>query len=328
MKTIRVVACLFALACAGMAQISGAGQLGCQTAPVAGTAWSSATALNATQILITNAPIGQVVVTLDQTTTITAGVVQFLGDYGDGNFVAVPASQLYLPGFLPTANSYTLTASTNQAFIVTMGGFYRLQLKLTTQITGSGTVTPYTVPLCYTPPVPLGVYNSTLPTLTSGQTAGHQFDASGRLITTGVGGTFPATESGTWTVQPGNTANTTPWLASITPSTGGGWSKAEYTAQTTTVQTVKGSAGIFGGYYISNAANSASSCLQVFDSSTTVTLGSTTPSMVYEIPANGAANVEIVNGVNMANGIKLAATTTCTGSTAPSSGLNITAYYK
>jgi len=34
-------------------------------------------------------------------------------------------------------------------------------------------------------------------------------------LVTGIGGTFPATQSGTWTVQPGNTANTTPWLSSI-----------------------------------------------------------------------------------------------------------------
>lgn len=31
-------------------------------------------------------------------------------------------------------------------------------------------------------------------------------------LVTGTGGTFPSTQSGTWTVQPGNTANTTPWL--------------------------------------------------------------------------------------------------------------------
>jgi hypothetical protein len=31
-------------------------------------------------------------------------------------------------------------------------------------------------------------------------------------LVTGTGGTFPATQSGTWTVQPGNTQNTTPWL--------------------------------------------------------------------------------------------------------------------
>jgi hypothetical protein len=34
-------------------------------------------------------------------------------------------------------------------------------------------------------------------------------------LVTGTGGTFPATQSGTWTVQPGNTANTTAWLVNI-----------------------------------------------------------------------------------------------------------------
>src|SRR6266853_336086 len=31
----------------------------------------------------------------------------------------------------------------------------------------------------------------------------------------GAGSSVTATQSGTWTVQPGNTANTTPWLASL-----------------------------------------------------------------------------------------------------------------
>lgn len=31
----------------------------------------------------------------------------------------------------------------------------------------------------------------------------------------GAGSTVSATQSGTWTVQPGNTANTTPWLATL-----------------------------------------------------------------------------------------------------------------
>ena len=41
-------------------------------------------------------------------------------------------------------------------------------------------------------------------------------------LVTGTGGTFPATQSGTWTVQPGNTANTTAWLAKTHPVTGCG----------------------------------------------------------------------------------------------------------
>ncbi len=67
-----------------------------------------------------------------------------------------------------------------------------------------------------------GVFNSTLPTLTTGQRGDLQLDASGRVLVAQptasalnatVSGTVTANQGGTWTVQPGNTANTTPWLA-------------------------------------------------------------------------------------------------------------------
>jgi len=106
------------------------------------------------------------------------------------------------------------------------------------------------------PPI---TYNSTQPTLTNGQTAADVqiTNRGGLIVATGVdgfsvtnAGTF-ATQStvtqptaanlnatvvqataanlnatvaqtGTWTMQPGNTANTTPWLMSIVPPTTGG----------------------------------------------------------------------------------------------------------
>ena len=79
-----------------------------------------------------------------------------------------------------------------------------------------------------------GMYNSTLPSLTSGQMGTEQLDSNARQIVVGAGaagtpagGVFsvqgvaggtalPATQSGTWTVQPGNTANTTAWLVTGT----------------------------------------------------------------------------------------------------------------
>jgi hypothetical protein len=88
-----------------------------------------------------------------------------------------------------------------------------------------------------------GMYNSTLPTLTSGQMGTEQLDSSARQIVVGAGsagtpaggvvsiqgvssgqavpvsGTVAATQSGTWTVQPGNTANTTAWLVTGTGGT-------------------------------------------------------------------------------------------------------------
>lgn len=53
------------------------------------------------------------------------------------------------------------------------------------------------------------------------------------FLVTGTGGTFPvtgtiaATQSGTWTVQPGNTVNTTPWIVETQPNTGCGATLAE-----------------------------------------------------------------------------------------------------
>ena len=54
-------------------------------------------------------------------------------------------------------------------------------------------------------------------------------------LVTGTGGTFPATQSGTWTVQPGNTANTTPWLATIAQGGNSAVVKAANTVATTDV---------------------------------------------------------------------------------------------
>lgn len=117
-----------------------------------------------------------------------------------------------------------------------------------------------------------------------------------------------------------------------TPGTTGGWSKVKYAAQTTTVQTVKGTAGNFGGYYIFNP-NSSVAYVQIFDAATatSITLGTTVPDMVLGIPggsAGVAANLEITCGVNMTNGIKLAVTTTALGLTAPAVGLDMTIFYK
>lgn len=92
-----------------------------------------------------------------------------------------------------------------------------------------------------------GVFNTTQPTVTTGQTVEAQSTARGALLvatgvdtfnvtvntalpagtnvighviidsgsTTVVTGTVAVTQSGTWTVQPGNTPNTTPWLFTI-----------------------------------------------------------------------------------------------------------------
>jgi hypothetical protein len=54
---------------------------------------------------------------------------------------------------------------------------------------------------------------STINALSLNASGGLRTDGSG--VTQPVSGTIAGTQSGTWTVQPGNTANTTPWLATI-----------------------------------------------------------------------------------------------------------------
>jgi hypothetical protein len=92
-----------------------------------------------------------------------------------------------------------------------------------------------------------GQYNSTQATFTNGQQGAVQLSSRGEAKTNimdaagnarganvnasnqlsvsldgGSGGTVAATQSGTWTVQPGNTANTTAWLVTPTPSSASG----------------------------------------------------------------------------------------------------------
>jgi hypothetical protein len=92
-----------------------------------------------------------------------------------------------------------------------------------------------------------------------------------------------------------------------------------FAALSTTVQTVRGSAGGFESYQCYNP-NSSVAYVQVFDISSTVTLGTSTPKWSIGIAATSSQGL---SGLAMpfANAIKVAATTTATGSTAPTTAL-------
>lgn len=146
-----------------------------------------------------------------------------------------------------------------------------------------------------------------------------------------------AIQSGTYTVAQGTPAAAgNAWPVTLVPQTGNGWSKFSTpknnsnTALTNTVVAVKSSAaGELGGYIVYNP-NASVAYIQVFDVATAggVTLGTTRPDMVIPVPASSGANLEFANGVNFANGIQIAATTTDSGSTALGSGLTVTMVYK
>lgn len=124
----------------------------------------------------------------------------------------------------------------------------------------------------------------------------------------------------------------------LSPSTSGGWSAYALgnttNAALTTTQTVSASAGKFAGYMTLINLNSAPAYIQVFDTTGAVTLGTTAPNFVIAIPANTtaangvAANLELSNGLAIANGIKIAATTTSNGASTVATGVTGTILFK
>jgi hypothetical protein len=324
------------------------------------SAWNSATALNATQTIFTNSGATAAIIQLVQTSTLTAGAVTFEVSYDGSNWVTIPANCVFDPTSTTYATislPYTLQASTNKAFILSSNGWQALRIKLSTQITGTGTVTPNYALVAFDPVLATLAYSPTaanfnvtavqsgtwadnltqiagnaIATAASGiakvgltDGSGNAINSTSNALNVNVNNTPSVTQSGTWTVQPGNTANTTPWLVQNNAGTAGGWSVNSQTALTNTKVAVKATGGNFGGYMIYNP-NASAIYIQMFDvASASVTLGTTTPTYVIPLPATAAANIEWSNGITHTTAITLAATTTPTGSTAP--GTSLTGFF-
>ena len=90
----------------------------------------------------------------------------------------------------------------------------------------------------------------------------------------------------------------------------------------TTLTRIAATGSNLSGYNISNP-NAATVYVQIFDAAATgdVTLGSTTPNLSIAVPAFGVTDALPSSGVAFQNGIVIAATTTATGSSAPSTAL-------
>jgi hypothetical protein len=104
---------------------------------------------------------------------------------------APPANAVYVGGLVTTAVESGLTNNDMYALSMTTAGLLRVDGSNITQPV-SGTVTA----------------NAGTGSFTVVQGTAANLNAT-------VTGTVAATQSGTWTVQPGNTANTTPWLSTI-----------------------------------------------------------------------------------------------------------------
>lgn len=91
-------------------------------------------------------------------------------------------------------------------------------------------------------------------------------------------------------------------------------------ALTTTVVVIKAQPGTLGFIQCLNPNASTSEYVQVFDTISAVTLGTTVPKASFGF-AGGQSTTVYPDG-NFAKGIKIAATTTAAGSTAPATALD------
>jgi hypothetical protein len=121
--------------------------------------------------------------------------------------------------------------------------------------------------------------------------------------------TLAVTQSGTWTVQPGNTANTTAWLVSPRPATSGGLDIFRSLDLDETEEEIKASAGQIGWYYLFNAASSTRFFKFYNATAASVTVGSTTPVLTIAVPAGSGANAPTEHMLAFGTAITAACTT-------------------
>lgn len=124
-------------------------------------------------------------------------------------------------------------------------------------------------------------------------------------VTIATDDVVPASQSGTWTVQPGNTANTTAWLVSDVGATSGGLSKFHLvSAASTNATSVKASAGQVYGIVAFNL-NAAPMYLKFHNTAGTPTAG-TGVTDTFMIPGNTAGAGFVANfdkGIAFGTGI-------------------------
>jgi len=88
------------------------------------------------------------------------------------------------------------------------------------------------------------------------------------------------------------------------------------------VQSIFTTQGMFGGYYLDNTANAATTYYQFFyKASTAVSLGTTVADFVIPVPAGLGANLPVAISCPA---LSFAVTTTYNGSTAPGSPIDCT----
>ena len=254
----------------------------------------------------------------------TVGLAAGTNNIGDVDVLTVPAPLSTTGGGTEAAALRVTIASDSTGLVsiddnggsLTVDGSVSLAAALPAGTNNIGDVDVLTVPAD-----PFGV-NADAASATGSISAKLRFIAATGIPVTGTvsvsnAGTFAvqAAQSGTWTVQPGNTANTTPWLVTDTVATSGGLTMHKTTsAASTNATSVKGSAGQVYSVQAFNV-NAAVRYLKLYNKASAPTVGTDTPVKTLAIPGNTAGAGFVINwdkGLAFGTGIAFALTTEAT----------------
>lgn len=215
----------------------------------------------------------------------------------------ISAASLPLPGGAATAAKQPAlgTAGTASSDVITVQGIASMTAL---KVDGSAVTQPVSGTISITANSAVNVAQFGGTNIATGTGAG---GAGIPRVTVSNDSNVLATQSGTWTVQPGNTPNTSAWLVQdVVASSGGEVPYHNLSAATTNFTNVKGSACQMYDYVLSNTSASII-FVKFYDKATAPGTGDT-PKRTVQVPANGTVLQTIPKGMKFTSGFGWAAT--------------------
>jgi hypothetical protein len=289
--------------------------------------------------------MSSVVLTVNCASCSGGTTVNFEGTEDNTNFAALSAVQIGTNTIATTTTTAGLTY-----WQVPTAGLVNVRARISAYSAGTVTVTGHSVPMAWDS----RVVNANLvsSTLSNQSVNVAQINGVTPLMGNGVTGTgsprvtiasdntaftVNAAESGTWTVQPGNTANTTAWLVQTVPGTTNGASSCVLqSAASTNATNCKASAGLLYGYDLVNTTTTIY-YLRLYNASSAPTCSSATNFIrTIPVPPAGAAGQagglarDIAVGETYGTGLGFCLTGggSSTDNTNAATGVYITLHYK
>lgn len=166
MKKLALLLCL--LTASAVAQISGAGSLGCNPYATTGTVWNSSTALNSTQTFFSAQAATYVLIVYETSSgTYSAGQVTIEVTYDGTNYVSPVGGMVNLLTNSGVTNPVVTTSNLTYLISVPIYGVQSGRMRLSTAIVGTVTLSPQFITTCSQQPLSFDENNNLNVTISS-----------------------------------------------------------------------------------------------------------------------------------------------------------------